>query len=305
MDRLILVPQYPAKLRYQEWWYTELPEHLTEWYDVVILTGEMESPIQADKGFFSPLQAAVNHELHQIEQFLTLELKSNDTLLLCDVSYPGLFTNILMHKHPKKCYAICHGTSRNRYDYFEPVRSWKWPIETAQSRVFNNVFIASHYHRVKLGWKNTIVQKFPDPPFAPMPSDRKFHAIVSASRATIQKRTVAWETKLSTDLNIQITNLKPVSWESYYGSLGHSMVLLITSKEETYGYLVVDALLNGCHVVAPRDFSYPEMLPERFLYDGYAEMRSIVEELLYDPEPVPQWEPSDFYKNIVNIMKNG
>jgi len=206
MGRLILIPQYPAKLRYQEWWYEEFPQRMSAYYDVVIsLCGNLDTPIQADSDKFSPLRKSVNFELFQIEQLLELELKSDDTLLLCDLSYPGLFTGVLMHKRPNKCFAICHGTSKNNYDYFQPVRNWKWPIESAHAKVYDGVFVASHYHRTKLGWKNIYVEKFPDPPFEGQDATHKFNGIVSASRRTIQKRTLQWEKELSDDLHIPIT----------------------------------------------------------------------------------------------------
>ena len=39
MSRLIFVPQYPAKMRYQEWWLSEFSKNFWNHYDNVIVLG--------------------------------------------------------------------------------------------------------------------------------------------------------------------------------------------------------------------------------------------------------------------------
>jgi len=39
MKRLIIVPQYPTKLRYQEWWWNELPKEMFNYFDDIIVLG--------------------------------------------------------------------------------------------------------------------------------------------------------------------------------------------------------------------------------------------------------------------------
>ena len=157
MPRLILVPQYPTKLRYQEWWFEYLPHEFLRHFDSVITLGgfiEVSNLTTEDATMFSPVETALEFEALQIQQYSSLEITEKDILLLCDLSFPGLFPQVLFHKRPKKCFAICHATSLNAYDYYMKDRQIKYPIEKNTAQLFDKVFVGSQYHANKLGWKN-------------------------------------------------------------------------------------------------------------------------------------------------------
>ena len=319
MSRLILVPQYPTPMRYQQWWAKVFPEQFSKYFDKVITLGVPDpsvfSALPESSGMpgsvFAPMENAMEFEARQIAQYADLVLKPDDVLLLCDLSYPGLFANALFHKRPKKCFAICHATSKNRYDYFLHERGLKWPIETKQAALFDTVFVASHYHRLKLGWRNTAVAPFPNPPF---PSElplllfpMKTRAMINVSRPGLQKRNMKFEKEVCQYLGLKVeTPFAMASWSAYYQYLAESKVLLITAKEETYGYQIVDAVRNGCIPVAPRAFSYPELLPNEYLYDSLEECVKIIVGALTDKVPVPQLLTEilaeRFYEDVAHIM---
>ena len=66
MSRLIFVPQYPSKMRYQETWYDEFPKQFKKYFDeVIVLGGEfiemyLDENIEYDSKMFSPINEAVN-----------------------------------------------------------------------------------------------------------------------------------------------------------------------------------------------------------------------------------------------------
>lgn len=315
MSRLIFVPQYPTPLRYQEWWYKEFPRQLLRGnFDHVITLGGGSIVAVPSASLFAPTETAVEFEAQQIKQYMDLKLEPDDVLLLADLSYPGLFANVLFHKRPKRCYAICHATSLNRYDYFAKNRKQKWPIEKAQAALFDTVFVASHYHYLKLWIHGTIgVLSFPLPPFPSPDSQNLFHErinqIVSVSRMGVQKRTASLEKKVERTLHVKIKQPGPInSWAEYYQFLVNSKILLITSKEETYGYQVIDAIINGCTPVAPRAFSYPELLPDEYLYSSPAECLMVINRILTNELPVPkllvQSAAENFYKYLSMIMSH-
>ena len=41
MRRLFFAPQYPSRLRYQEWWYKKIPEEMKKYFDEVIVLGDL------------------------------------------------------------------------------------------------------------------------------------------------------------------------------------------------------------------------------------------------------------------------
>jgi len=307
MERLILVPQYPAKLRYQEWWYDRLPEWFSNFYDEVLVLGGSIPSIQSNSEQFSPWKEAMEMEAQQIYEYTSLSLRDNDTLLLCDLSYPGLFANILLHKRPKKCFAICHATSLNRFDYFAKVRKIKYPIEKYQSKLFDTIFVGSYYHKVKLeskGWDNVLLTYMPFPPFTGKVYPKEYN-IASVARKGKQKRNAHLEDKVSKAFNCEIYTPQSKTWDEYYDALAKSKVLLITSNEETFGYQVIDAIKNHCIPIAPDNFSYPELISKEFLYNNTEELINKIDRALRNELWVPYLQiPDSFMRTITLIMQD-
>lgn len=281
MSRLILVPQYPAKLRYQEWWREELPTQYGLFFDEVEVLGPKVSLMnaQAEAGLFSPIEQAVHFELVQVNEYMNMKLREDDVLLLCDLSFPGFFTNALMHRRPARSYAICHATSRNVYDYFSGVWRAKWPIETGSAHAYEKVFVATQYHKDKLGWSNAMVTGLPFLPADLGATPGRLRQsrgldIVSVARDHPQKRDPDLEQYLENQLGVQIQRppSSTQSWDDYFSFLSKAKVMLITAREETFGYQVIDAVHNGCLPLAPAKFSYPELLSPQYLYQDKDDM---------------------------------
>jgi len=314
MSRLIFVPQYPTKMRYQEWWFEELQTQFRKHFDEVLpLIGRpLIISSRGSKEMFSPISPAIRFELAQIEEYLDLYIKNDDVLFLADTSFPGFFTNVLHHKKPKKCFAFCHATSLNRYDYFENVRVSKWLVEIGQSKMFDKIFVGSKYHQNKLHWDNTVVTYLPAPPFKffyELKKIDKIYNFVSVSRPTKQKVDLELETKVMKTLGAQIRRQDFKTWYEYYEFLAESRCLLITAQEETFGYQVMDAIMCGCIPICPNKLSYRELLPREYLYDNEKELVDILESKilcaneLKVPELLCKKEVDNFYNNICEIMK--
>lgn len=313
MSRLFFVPQLPIKMRYQEWWYNGIPNALKEYFDEVIILGEFKAlPKTKDKGGnFSNTEEAIIFEMFQIDEFLNSDIGDDDYLLHGDLSFPGIFHNVLHHKQVRNAFAVCHATSKNAYDYFTPIRSSKWLVESGCAKMYKKVFVASEYHKDKLGWDNVVnLGALPNPPFKGQNSKNEYH-LVSVSRPSIQKRTKAIENVVEKRYGKIITAPPFSKWYDYYNFLGKSECMLITSKEECYGYQVIDAVINNCIPVAPRNFSYPELLPDEYLYSNMDELFEILRwtdgkgiKGLKTPELLNQSKIDNFYQNLVVEIMN-
>jgi hypothetical protein len=310
--RLVFVPQYPAKLRYQEWWFRELPEQLSSEFDEILILGADFETLNelSEKHMFSPIRAAIDFELVQIKEYMDMKVYSDDVLFHSDLSFPGLFSNILHHKTPAKIFSFCHATSLNTLDYFEKVRYSKTHAERSFAEMSTAVFVGSRYHKDKLataGITNTVVSYLPYPPYKPQINMNRTIKIASASRPTPQKVDIEKERYVERYFKTNVKRHQPKSWEDYYFFLGNSKVLLITAKEETFGYQVVDAVLNGCIPVAPYSFSYPELLSIDYLYDDEEEMIEIIQEALDGRLGVPELkcgvDMKRFYQTLSSTMK--
>lgn len=313
MSRLIFVPQYPTTLRYQEWWFTEFPKRLKKYFDGVTVIGNfsIRKSERGDKTMFSPIEKAIDFELNQIDQYMKTYLNKEDTLFLADISFPGLFANILHHRKPDNCFAFCHATSKNKYDYFEPVYFSKFPVETGQAILFDKIFVGSYYHKEKLGWADTIVTRLPKPPFEFFDSfkqTKKDIDVVSASRPTPQKVDLELEQRLEKIFGqIQRPPKNITAWIQYYAFLSRAKVLLVTAQEETFGYQVMDAILSNCIPICPNRLSYPELLPRTYLYDTENELIELLINALNGKLEVPKLlcenEVDNFFETIGNLMK--
>jgi len=321
--RIIYVPQYPAKLRYQEWWIWKFPEQFKKYnYEVIILGQkyiENNKHVTYDSEMFSSINKSIEFETEQIKEYIQLDIKKDDILFVADISFPGLFCNILYHKQCPKMFAFCHATSLNKFDYFEDMRKSKFMNESSHALLFNKIFVGSDYHKrkilnrdkLKLYWNNIIITKLPFPPFLsiqPTKIKTKKYNIMSASRPTIQKVNPIIENKII-EIFGKIYRPKSKTWEKYFNNLSESKILLITSREDTFGYQIVDAVMNGCIPLAPNNLSYPEILPKEYLYNNVNDLIKKIKLVLNNKiKPVDhlicEKEMINFYKKITSEMEN-
>lgn len=283
MSRLILVPQYPTNLRYSQWWISKFPKNLSKYFNEIKVLGKESDLIKEEKEFkdigelFSPIEASMKFEFEQIEEYYKMKLYDDDIMLLLDTSFPGFFPHVLYHKRPNKVFGICHATSVNNLDYFQPINfkynNSKRDSEISLFNLLDKVFVASHYHKNKLinnNFPKNIINlgSLPNPPIktlAPnikdIPFNERKNDIISVSRPTPQKVNRGLEKFVEEKFNTTIKRPENIkNWEDYFNFLQNSKVLLLTGCEDTYGYSIVDASLNGCRIVAPKSFSYPELL---------------------------------------------
>jgi len=315
--RIIFVPQFPSKLRYQEWWYKEFPKQFKEHgFEVLILGEKYLDVIQHRRStldMFSPINQAIEFETEQIREYMMLDIRNDDILFLADISFPGFFANVLYHKQCPKQYAFCHATSLNYKDYFEGVRLSKFPVERATATMFDKVFVGSHYHKEKLCWTNTMVTYLPFQPYEGKiePFVPKKHKFMSASRPNPQKVDSNLEKRIE-DLCGEIFRPTSNTWEEYFAHLRSSKFLLITAIEDTFGYQIVDAVTNGCIPIARNSLSYPELLPRKYLYDNFDDFVSRIDCIEIGEEEEPAEIPRllcekqmrDFYDVICEEMKS-
>jgi hypothetical protein len=99
------------------------------------------------------------------------------------------------------------------------------------------------------------------------------------------------------------------TWAEYYKNIAESKIMLISAREETFGYQVVDAVINNCIPLAPRNYSYPELLPDKYLYRDEKELMDKISYYLKGykkekPVLLYQEQMNGFYNKITKVMKN-
>jgi len=317
VERLYFVPQYPAKMRYQEWWYWYLPKGFQEYFDeVIVIAPDIVRIKEAPLELFSPIDETIEFEAEQLKKFIKHDTQDTDYVFFADISFAGLMPQVIYLKRKGKKFGFCHATSLNKYDYFAPVRQGKFMQEVGIMKMLDGVFVSSHYHKTKLissrkygiqYLKNKIkVVGLPKPPFKTY-RERKEYDVLYAGRLTKQKfNKMLWNTVLNLGLKARLTFFK--SWEEYYRGLSKAKVVLMMSREETYGYQVIEAIMNNSVVLAPNCCSFPELLPEEYLYknkDDFVEkLKYYVEHYDKVPRISPEHEKlmKNWFKNVYKIM---
>ncbi|GIU69118.1 MAG: hypothetical protein KatS3mg002_0354 [Candidatus Woesearchaeota archaeon] len=277
--RLILFPQYPTKLRYQEWWLQFLPSEFEKYFsEVVVLNPTITNNESNNITNFSPVKSSIEFESKQIEEFLKLNPTRDDIVLILDVSFPGLVGNIIPHFLEVPFYGYVHATSINRYDYFSNSRIQKRKLEQGQINLFKKCFVSTYYHKNllldKLKVKKNKIKLIKGLPYNPIidkyrtRSYTKKYEIISVSRNSKQKINKKLEKYVENFFGLKIERKKCSSWEEYYSFLGESKILLITSKDDTYGYAAMEAFQMGCIPIVPDNFAYEEIYPLTYKYES-------------------------------------
>ena len=178
--------------------------------------------------------------------------------------------------------------------------------------LIDTIFVGSEYHKKKLLsanklWKNTKVTYLPFPPINPSTIKEKKYDIISVSRPTTQKVDLFLESEVLKEFG-QINRPISNSWEDYFDNLAMSKILLITAHEETFGYQIVDAIMNNCIPLARNDLSYPELLSLEYLYNDKNELLEKIHYILNGDVSIPkllcETEMNNFYINIIEEMEN-
>lgn len=315
MSRIIYAPQYPSRLRYQEWHLAQF--HLNFQRECGYRTSVLGARYllnnknkKSNEEMFSPINESIEFEIEQIKDYMTTDIKSDDMLYVSDLSFPGFFSNVLYHK-PVRSFGYLHASALNAYDYFEPVRDSKHMNEIAHSKMFEKIFVGSEYHADKLirnnvtAWKDILeVVGLPIPIFKTFKEEKKYN-IISVARPCLQKTNKRIEEMVEKEFG-PIYRPQSNSWEEYYKNLSQSKILLITGKEDTFNYSIMEAIINGCIPLAPCRCSYPELLPMEYIYLNDNELKEMIKYYLENYTEVPKllnWDLcKDFFKNINNFM---
>ena len=320
MSRLIYVPQYPAPMRYQEWWISEFTKEFKKEYDEVVVLGSdvlfKRRLTKQTSDMFSPIDTSIEFETCQINDYMGLTIRDDDTLFLADLSFPGLFCNVLYHRPCPKMFAFCHATSMNAYDYFQPVRASKKKTELIHAKMFDCIFFGSQYSANKTKWYKhwlpTEVVFLPDSPKDLIKPIRLNNIrpidIVSVCRPSIQKVNKRLEKKVEKALGKKIYREEVNTWNDYNILLGNSKVLLITTKEDTFNYTIMDAIRCGCVPMVPNTLCFPEILSGYWRYNDAEHLITKLKHMFEDnhfllPEMICKDEVDNFFKNMIERMK--
>jgi len=85
-------------------------------------------------------------------------------------------------------------------------------------------------------------------------------------------------------------------------------VLLITSREDTFNYTILDAINNNTIVLAPNRIVFPEILDRKYLYSDISELYNLLYYYLLSPDYIlPEVKCKslidNFFNNLIQEIK--
>lgn len=277
---LVIFPQYPAKMRYQEWWFKELPKRLGEHFDDVLMISGQLSREEYSGSSFSPLKASVLWEAGQIKDAINI-INPDDILFFCDVSYPGFVPQLVYHFKDNKKFGFCHATALNFGDIFRSVALDKYRQEYSAMNQMTGIFYGTQYSMHKHGGdlKNGYVVGLPMMPYDVSGISRiPIHDVGIATRMDPQKVDQdLLKVLMDSDLDISFHDHTTSDlWHDYFSWIASCRVILSIAREETYGYVSQDASKLNVPFIAPNKFGYQEVVKRGLRYNDSSEMMELI-----------------------------
>lgn len=249
---------------------------------------------------FTDFNASIRWELGQIRNFMNQyrdKIRPKDVVFFCDIDFPGFvapFAHLIKTQLPDvKIYGYLHAGSYCKDDLFCNTPG-KLQTEIAYLATFDGVFVGSEYHKNKFcgliprspGESQTLLADKVHVVGAPFYKsqlrgvegkrydNRKFD-VIYPSRIDLQKKadTFLGLVNRFPDIKFVCThnpgicppNLEyqhPEGREGYYKLLADSRTCLSLAKEETFGYIALEAMAVGTVPIGPANYSYPEILKD-------------------------------------------
>lgn len=298
-NHLYLIHQYPATNRYQEWWIKEFPNRLSqEGLNIIHSVPGIGLEFQVNKAEFSPLSNSVEWETDQMNSLLAYisnNIVGKLGILHLDLSFPGIFTSMipLIKKIHQNCkiYFFCHATSINRLDYFAHVRTQKWKLEKFCIENSSLVFVSTEYHKNKLtrhipNMKHKIISigGLPiDPALSELASrttrveNSESRYVVIPSRPNKQKVSLYFIDTLRKklkkyDIDLVLTYQENLTLLEYYKKISGSKCVVLNSKEDTFGYPILESSILKVPILVNECCSYRELLNDNCFYKNIDEL---------------------------------
>ncbi|OPZ49141.1 MAG: Glycosyl transferases group 1 [Bacteroidetes bacterium ADurb.BinA104] len=281
---LYILPIEPMDMRFSIQW--------EEWFKTVFRGDEIDYQwITPDDwrdrrveptpgGFFKPADS-MQFKAACIAKLLTYNLKHWDAVLALDGEYPGLealeYVRMMAGVN-FKIFSIWHAGTYDRHD--QTAKCGLTRIGTRLEEVLfdicDSVFVATDFHK-NLIKQNRIVNA-ERIHVTGLPVDAAMlqgvssgvgphrQGIVFAGRLTEEKGyDIVKRLIKSTKGNWVITHEKNMPKDDYYKLLGESRIIVVPSRQETFGYAAIEAISAGCMPVILAGTCCREYVPPPFI----------------------------------------
>ncbi|MHA1591476.1 MAG: glycosyltransferase, partial [Candidatus Heimdallarchaeaceae archaeon] len=173
-----------------------------------------------------------------------------------------------------KCYGYLHAGSWGDGDIFNGVPGKNF-LERAMFDIFDRIFVATNYHKKKIGkyfgkeFDNIQVVGFPfykEDVYRyakPLPYREKNDIIICGRAEQSNLESIEKLQKCFPEENIFLLEVN--DRKTYYDYLNNAKIVISMKIEETFGITPLETYVLGGIPLCPNDFSYPEVIREKQL----------------------------------------
>ena len=271
----------PLEQRYTKQWRRWFQR---EWGDARFISGKVTSD-RIKHGRFLDIVGTNVYKSWQVLEFCNLlesgEIRDGDKIFFMDGWHPGAIQMRYMtdlFKMQVTYHAIFHAGSYDFWDFLAQsnVVNWAYGIEDGFFSLYDNIFVATHFHKEMLERTHPKYQSkthVTGLPFYREISEgikpvQKENLVVFTSRLDREKNVKEFDRVASLLPNFQFVKSLEVTKtkQEYYELLNRAKVVFQPAYQETFGIGVLEGAVFNCLPVLPRRLSYQEMWPE-FCYD--------------------------------------
>jgi glycosyltransferase involved in cell wall biosynthesis len=334
---LYILPIEPMDMRFSIQW--------EEWFKTVFRCDEIDYRwITPDDwrdrtveptpgGFFNP-SASMQFKAACIAKLLTYNIKHWDAVLALDGEYPGLEALEYVRKMSGvnfKIFSIWHAGTYDQHDQTAKrgLTRVGARLEEVLFDICDGVFVATDFHKRLICTNRMVEAERIHVTGLPVDAlrlqrfstgiDTARQGIVFAGRLTEEKGYDIVKRLIQT-VNGEwlITHETDLQKDDYYKLLGESRIIVVPSRQETFGYAAIEAISAGCMPVILAGTCCREYVPPPFICENEEAMAELIKVLQSDHgyemyEEVLRWSQEKiaaeygFYtviRKMLNIIKN-
>lgn len=286
--RIYYLPLEPLEQRYTKQWYEWFRKVFEgEGVDFVYLDGEKVKSKLGGK-FFLDMKATFVWKFEQLKKLFKQELTSDDVIFIPDGEFAGIEAIEYFRRFYKvrpKIVEIWHAGTYDYWDLTSQVGLGRigGKLEEVWFDIADLVFVATEFHK-NLITENRIVDKskikVTGLPVAveelaekEVDWEKRKKRAVFTGRLSIEKGIDVVERIKNQKIPVFTTQKHSLSKERYYKELANSKVVFAPSKQETFGYGVVEGMALNVVPVVVDGLSFRDYVPRKFRYSTEEEAK--------------------------------
>ena len=242
------------------------------------------------------------------------KFEKDDVIFIPDFWFPSVeVLSYIKHLADKKfkIVGIAHAGTYDCHDLTHQVgmQYFGKSLEEAWFSIFDKIFVATEFHKQMI-LNNRLVDK-EKIKVTGLPVDVKGLAKYKSNqrggtaftgRKSVEKGYEEIRYLEREGMHINILLDFELSKKEYYKVLGHSSKVIAPSKQETFGYGIVEAMAMDVVPIVPDSLSFMEYVPKKYRYKNINEMNDMIYTIYTKQPNLSQYVKKFQYQKVIKDM---